>query len=49
MAASTILLAISKQSEKPRKLVGALLQTFYIIRFRTDPCLVLESAGIFSV
>ena len=49
MAASTILLAISKQSEKPRKLVGAMLQTFYIIRFRTDPCLVLESAGIFSV
>ena len=49
MVASMILLAISKQSEKPRKLVGAMLQTFYIIRLRTDRCLALESSGIFPV
>ena len=48
MAASTILWATSKQLEKPRKLVGALLQTFYIIRSRTDSSLALKSAGIFS-
>jgi len=48
MAASTILLATSKQWEKPRKLVGGLWQTFYIVRSRTESCLALKSAVIFS-